>query len=411
MKKKIQKCRNIKKSVLVMAGCLAMGVAMLFQTGDTTVKAMTKDEAEKQKEEAKDNEDSAKDILNSMEEQQNKIVQEVADLDAQAIAIQTEITKKQDEADELEKNIKETKKQLKEAQKAQDNQYEAMKQRIQYLYEEGDEEYVDALVTSISFTDLLNKSEYIDQISEYDQKQLTRLIKNKDSIAQYEKDLESDLRQVESIKTDLEADNEKLQELIEKKQEDINRYADDIDAQKSLMAKFTAQREEAERRIAEIARQEMNRARANGGGVYTPDGKVYDTSKYAGRFMWPVSTGGVITDEFGYRDAPTAGASTYHQGLDIGCDYGTDIVAADDGTVVMAGYNGGAGNMVMISHGEGICTVYMHNSQLCVNVGEKVVKGQVIAKAGSTGVSTGPHCHFGVSIDGTYVNPHDFLGQ
>ena len=106
MKKKIQKGRNIKKSVLVMAGCLAMGCAMLFQTGDTTVKAMTKDEAEKQKEEAKDNEDSAKDILNSMEEQQNKIVQEVADLDAQSIAIQTEITKKQDEADELEKNIK-----------------------------------------------------------------------------------------------------------------------------------------------------------------------------------------------------------------------------------------------------------------------------------------------------------------
>ena len=87
------------------------------------------------------------------------------------------------------------------------------------------------------------------------------------------------------------------------------------------------------------------------------------------------------------------------------------VVAAEAGTVVMSCYNGGGGNMVMISHGGGICTVYMHNSQLCVNVGDKVVKGQVIAKAGSTGVSTGPHCHFGVSIDGTYVNPHDFLGQ
>lgn len=411
MKKKNEKTRSIKKSVLIMAGCLAMAGTVISQTGDSTVQAMTKAEAEKQKEEAQENEKNAKDILTTMEEQQNQIVQEVADLDAQATAIQTEITKKQDEADELEADIKDTQKHLNEAQKAQDKQYEAMKQRIQYLYEEGEMEYVDAFITSVSFTDLLNKSEYIDQISEYDQKQLTKLIKNKNEIAAYEADLEADLRQVESVKTDLENDNARLQKVIDKKQENIDQYSDDIDAQKSLMAKFTAQREEAERRIAEIARQEMNRARANGGGVYTPDGKVYDTSKYKGRFMWPVSTGGVITDEFGYRDAPTAGASTYHQGLDIGCDYGTDIVAADDGTVVMSGYNGGAGNMVMISHGDGICTVYMHNSQLCVNVGEKVVKGQVIAKAGSTGVSTGPHCHFGVSIDGTYVNPHDFLGQ
>ena len=237
------------------------------------------------------------------------------------------------------------------------------------------------------------------------------MIKTKTDIANYEAQLESDLRQVESVKTDLESNEAELQTIIDQKQEEITRYDGDIEAQKSLMNKFTVAREEAERRIAEISRQEMGKANANGTGAYTKDGKVYDTSKYKGKFMWPVSTGGVITDEFGYRDAPTAGASTYHQGLDIGCDYGTDIVAAEAGTVVMSCYNGGGGNMVMISHGGGICTVYMHNSQLCVNVGDKVVKGQVIAKAGSTGVSTGPHCHFGVSIDGTYVNPHDFLGQ
>ena len=189
---------------------------MLLQTGDSTVNAMTKEEAEQQKEEAKENEKSAKDILNAMEEQQNELVQEVADLDAQATAVQTEITKKQDEADEIEAGIKDTKKHLKEAQEAQDKQYEAMKQRIQYLYEEGDEEIVDAFITSVSFTDLLNKSEYIDQISDYDQKQLAKLIKSKDDIAQYEKDLEADLRQVESIKTDLENDNDQLQALIDK---------------------------------------------------------------------------------------------------------------------------------------------------------------------------------------------------
>lgn len=411
MKKRWITRANIKKTAFVVAGCVAMGCVATFSTwdSDSVVHAMTKQEAEDQKNEAKENEKEAKGVLDSLEAQQNKIVQEVADLDAQATDIQTQITKQENQSDELKQEIDETQKKLDEAQKAEDVQYEAMKQRIQYLYEEGEVEYVDALLSSLSFSDILNKSEYIDQISEYDQKQLAKLVKTKDEIAQYESDLQADLRQVESLKTDLQNNQTQLQALIDQKQEQLSIYDDDIEAQKSLMAKFTAQREAAEKLIAQLSRQEAGKAGA--GSVYTPDGKVYDTSKYAGRFMWPVSTGGVITDEFGYRDAPTAGASTYHQGLDIGCAYGTDIVAAEDGTVILSSYNGGGGNMVMISHYDGICTVYMHNSQLCVNVGEKVVKGQVIAKAGSTGVSTGPHCHFGVSIDGTYVNPHDFLGQ
>lgn len=411
MKKRWITRANIKKTAFVVAGCVAMGCVATFSTwdSDSVVNAMTKQEAEDQKNEAKENEKEAKGVLDSLEAQQNKIVQEVADLDAQATEIQTQITKQENQSDELKQEIDETQKKLDEAQKAEDVQYEAMKQRIQYLYEEGEVEYVDALLSSLSFSDILNKSEYIDQISEYDQKQLAKLVKTKDEIAQYESDLQADLRQVESLKTDLQNNQTQLQALIDQKQEQLSIYDDDIEAQKSLMAKFTAQREAAEKLIAQLSRQEAGKAGA--GSVYTPDGKVYDTSKYAGRFMWPVSTGGVITDEFGYRDAPTAGASTYHQGLDIGCAYGTDIVAAEDGTVILSSYNGGGGNMVMISHYDGICTVYMHNSQLCVNVGEKVVKGQVIAKAGSTGVSTGPHCHFGVSIDGTYVNPHDFLGQ
>ena len=379
-----------------------------IKSDTTQVLATTAKEKKKQAEDDLDNTNNKiSDIKDQKATVDSSIKSKSDELDTVLAAqkkLQTDIADKQSQ---IEDNMVE----LDSAKKQQQEQYDAMKQRIQYLYEEGETEYVDALLKSISFSDLLNKSEYIDQISEYDQRQLAKLIKTKTDIANYEAQLESDLRQVESVKTDLESNEAELQTIIDQKQEEITRYDGDIEAQKSLMNKFTVAREEAERRIAEISRQEMGKANANGTGAYTKDGKVYDTSKYKGKFMWPVSTGGVITDEFGYRDAPTAGASTYHQGLDIGCDYGTDIVAAEAGTVVMSCYNGGGGNMVMISHGGGICTVYMHNSQLCVNVGDKVVKGQVIAKAGSTGVSTGPHCHFGVSIDGTYVNPHDFLGQ
>ena len=125
--------------------------------------AMTKEEAERQKDDASENEKNAKDVLDSLEEQQNKIVQDVADLDAKMTSVQTQITSLQEQTDELQTEIDTTQKSLDEAQKAEDEQYEAMKQRIQYLYEEGETEYVDALLKSISFSDLLNKSEYIDQ--------------------------------------------------------------------------------------------------------------------------------------------------------------------------------------------------------------------------------------------------------
>ena len=116
-----------------------------------------------------------------------------------------------------------------------------------------------------------------------------------------------------------------------------------------------------------------------------------------------------ITSYFGNRNAPTAGASTNHKGIDIACDTGASIVAASAGTVIVSTYNVGEGNYVCIDHGGGVVTVYMHNSQLLVSVGETVTAGQTIALAGSTGYSTGPHCHFGVRVDGTYVDPLGYL--
>ena len=210
MKKKVNVKGNIRRMALLVAGCVVMGGMAASQTGGNMAYAMTKEEAERQKDDASENEKNAKDVLDSLEEQQNKIVQDVADLDAKMTSVQTQITSLQEQTDELQTEIDTTQKSLDEAQKAEDEQYEAMKQRIQYLYEEGETEYVDALLKSISFSDLLNKSEYIDQISEYDQRQLAKLIKTKTDIANYEAQLESDLRQVESVKTDLESNEAEL---------------------------------------------------------------------------------------------------------------------------------------------------------------------------------------------------------
>lgn len=126
-----------------------------------------------------------------------------------------------------------------------------------------------------------------------------------------------------------------------------------------------------------------------------------------GSFRWP--TTGRITSYFGYRNTGIRGASTNHKGLDISVSYGTPIYAADGGIVVYSGYKGAMGRVVIIDHQNGFKTYYEHNSSLVVSVGAKVYKGQLIAKAGSSGVSSGVHCHFGIEYKGSYVNPLNYL--
>ncbi|WP_368273997.1 M23 family metallopeptidase, partial [Intestinimonas butyriciproducens] len=124
-----------------------------------------------------------------------------------------------------------------------------------------------------------------------------------------------------------------------------------------------------------------------------------------GNYIWPVY--GRITSRFGYRSI--FGSYSYHSGLDIAVPYGTSVKASDGGTVTFAGYKGSYGYLVIINHGNGEQTYYGHNSSLLVSAGDKVYQGQTIAKAGSTGRSTGSHCHFEIRINGTAVNPAAYL--
>lgn len=125
--------------------------------------------------------------------------------------------------------------------------------------------------------------------------------------------------------------------------------------------------------------------------------------------IWPLPGDGRIFAYFGNRVAPTAGASTYHRGLDIGGEMGASIVASLSGTVEIAQYSSSSGNFIIINHGNGLRTAYCHCSKLLVSVGQYVKQGEVIALVGSTGISTGPHLHFGVSIDNVYVDPLNYI--
>lgn len=413
---------------VVTTGALLMSFTSIFAAPVFSVHAEeTKEDVEQQKEESQQAQEEANANAEKYQKKVDKLTAAVNELDKQATDISTQIVEKKQQAEDLQNEIDETQTKLAEAQVSEDNQYEAMKKRIQYLYEEGDVAYIDALMSSASFEDSLNKSEYVDQLSTYDQKQLNKLVKTKNDIAEYQQTLKDDLADVEKVKADLETKQADLDDVISQKNAEINKYSDDVEMQKALAAEYAKQESELDDKLAELARQEQQRLEEerkqreaeqqqqdNNGGSDN-SGSDSDNSGSnnggsttgSGQFIWPVS--GPITDYFGPRESPTAGASSNHMGIDIGCSYGVPIAAADAGVVTVAEWGESGGNYVMIDHGNGFVTMYLHNSSLAVSVGDVVSQGQTIAYAGSTGYSTGTHCHFSVFLNGSYVNPLDYL--
>lgn len=413
---------------VVTTGALLMSFTSIFAAPVFSVHAEeTKEDVEQQKEEAQQAQEEANANAEKYQKKVDKLTAAVNELDKQATDISTQIVEKKQQAEDLQNEIDETQTKLAEAQVSEDNQYEAMKKRIQYLYEEGDVAYIDALMSSASFEDSLNKSEYVDQLSTYDQKQLNKLVKTKNDIAEYQQTLKDDLADVEKVKADLETKQADLDDVISQKNAEINKYSDDVEMQKALAAEYAKQESELDDKLAELARQEQQRLEEerkqreaeqqqqdnNGGSDNLGSDSDNSGSNNggsttgSGQFIWPVS--GPITDYFGPRESPTAGASSNHMGIDIGCSYGVPIAAADAGVVTVAEWGESGGNYVMIDHGNGFVTMYLHNSSLAVSVGDVVSQGQTIAYAGSTGYSTGTHCHFSVFLNGSYVNPLDYL--
>lgn len=379
-------------------------------------------------------------------ETQNKIEQlknEKGDILVYIEKLDTQLLELSAQAEETNANIKKvngelktTKRELKKAEDQEEKQYASMKKRIKYMYENGSTDYISLLLGAESFSELLNRAEYIAKISEYDNQLLKEYEETKKLIASQKKELEEKKERLDVLKEELAYEQGVVNTLIDEKKTELAKYNTNIDAAsdevkayakeiekqeqeiENLLAKERARiaeeerkKKEAEKAAAAAAAQQNNTnqdtSQDNGGATNTETEKDYSAG--SADFRWPLNVSGTITSYFGGRDQPTAGASTNHKGIDIGVPTGTTIVAAASGTVVTAAYSSSAGNYVMINHGNNIFTVYMHCSALKVSVGQSVSKGETIAAAGSTGVSTGPHLHFGICINGVYVNPLDYV--
>ncbi len=352
------------------------------------------DKARQDAQDAKQKKNAAQEILNKLEDAQSDLKNYIVQLDLELTKIQLEISRLERSQKELEKSIAETQKSLDLAKKAQDEQYDEMKKRIQMVYETGNKGYLDVLLTASSMTDMLNKTEYISQVSLYDYNILKKLKKVKEQVANMKMKLDQDLKTNEKLQTEVNAQKQTMETLVQEKTAQVEEYQTSIDAQTEEVEKYAQAQAEAEAIIAAAEAAASTSA----------------TSSYTGGvFTWPAPGNTRITSYFGGREAPVAGASVEHKGIDIACNTGDPIVAAASGTVIVSTYNYAEGNYICIDHGGGVVTVYMHNSALLVSVGEAVVAGQQIAQAGSTGYSTGPHLHFGVRVDGVYQDPLGFL--
>ncbi len=376
-------------------------IAVVGITNTTYVNASSIQELEEEKAEEESKKEEAQGILDQLSSEQSDIKDAIKVLDEKVEDYMNQIVELEAEKETLEADIEVTKAELEEAQADEKEQYEAMKLRIQYSYENGNVEYLDTLFTSSDVSDMINKSEYAEQIYKYDSNMLDELISIRKVIADTKVKLESELASVEELEAEVNDNKDALEVMIDGKQKQVDNYGESIEEYDALVAQYEAGIQELDSAIAEAERKAAEAAAA--AAAAGNPGNVYYTG---GAIGWPVNGYNYISSYFGPRDL--AGTS-YHHGIDIPCPTGTPILATESGTVILATYNSSLGNYITIDHGGGMTTTYGHNSAFAVSAGTVVTKGQVIAYAGDTGFSFGSHCHLAVRINGVNVDPLPYL--
>ena len=338
-----------------------------------------------------------------------KLKQIQADLDAANARLQSIQTKQA----EINAQIAQTQNEIVKMEAYLKTRQDVLNRRVRAIYMHGQLNYLEVILGANSFSDFANRVELLKRVIRSDYNLILEIQKQKAAIEAKKAQLEEDKRQLDA----LAAEAEKTRQEIAKKKAEQQKVLDvaksnkaaaaqmeqDLNAQLASVRNLIQQRLAAAEAARQAAQQQAASDDEGGGGGGSDDNYVQGT----GAMGWPCS--GPITSPFGYRTHPIFGTTIFHAGIDIGVDYGTPIHAADSGVVVYSGWISGYGNAVIIDHGGGISTLYGHNQSLAVSEGQSVSKGSVIAYAGSTGNSTGPHCHFEVDVNGSPVNPMGYL--
>lgn len=338
---------------------------------------------------------SVSEQLRQIEEQLRQATAELGTIKEQRVAVENDITLNE--------------RQLSEAQKRLEGRESVFYKRVRDIYINGRLSYLDVVIGSKDFSDFANRLEVLKRIIDSDITLINEIKKERADIEAHKQKLEADRAKLVELEKSALAKQAEIEQkkaernvVLQKAQNDRATAMQAIEELNASSAQVSAMLKERQAARAAAAAAAAAAAQSSG-GQGASDNWVQGT----GQLGWPVS--GEITSPYGYRVHPIWGTTIYHSGIDIGVDEGTPVHAADGGVVVWSGWMGGYGYAVVIDHGNGLSTLYGHNSELAVDEGQSVAKGQVISYAGSTGNSTGPHVHFEVRVNGDPVDPMGYL--
>ncbi len=401
---KLKRIAILSLCLVVVISCAAPGIPAQAVTSESIREKER--EIEKAKEQVsglKSNLTDVEKLKKELEQSKNDLTAYVKQLDGQLADIQEKIEQYNTMITEKEQEIEETTQDLEAAVVQQEEQYAAMKKRIQFMYERSDSFYLETLFGSDSISGIVNRADYIEALSRYDREKLDEYVETRKYVELCKEELEAEKTVLDEVREAVKQEEASINSLIGEKEAQIVAVSGDIANKEASIKEYEAMIAQENAEIAalekavaeEKARLEAENAQA----------RIYN----GGMFAWPCPGYKRISDEYGNRMHPTLGVEKFHNGLDMAASSGTPILAAYEGDVVAADYSSSMGNYIMINHGSGLYTIYMHCSALYVSKGQSVSKGQNIAAVGSTGRSTGPHLHFSVRLNGNYVSPWNYL--
>lgn len=334
----------------------------------------------------------ATDQLEGVQNELSENLQQVQKLDEKISTSQTELNELNAKIEELQKSMDEVEERLKVVEESFNNQKEMLDGRLVAIYEAGEVKYLDVILNSKSISEFLSNYFLITELVDNDKQLLDEMESKKHEIEISKEKLDNEREELATIK----ANQTKTAKIIENtktvRENFVAKLSEEEKNLQSQIDEYNRQFEEVNAEILALAMQ----------GI--------DTKYIGGEFVWPVPGYTRITSKYGMRTHPITGIYKLHTGVDIGAPMGANFVAANDGIVVKAGYNGAYGNMVIIDHGGGVQTLYAHGSEILVKVGDVVKKGETaVLKVGSTGYSTGAHAHFEVRINGETTDPLPYI--
>jgi len=289
------------------------------------------------------------------------------------------------------------------AQEREDAQFQMFRTRVRNMEENGVISYLEILFDSTSFADLLARMDFVSDIMRADEHIYLSLVAAREATIEAKEELEETRLELEEEIVLLYQRQEELAEQVAEADAMIYQLLQDREAEQALHDAIVADEALIMRQIRE-QEEELRRQEAAAAAARAQQ----NVQRGTGDLVWPVPGHRRISSGFGIRQHPVFGTMRAHNGIDIPAPHGTNVIAADTGTVIRSAYNSSFGHYIVISHGN-MNTLYAHLSTRSVRAGDNVQRGQTIGRVGSTGISTGPHLHFEVHVNGQRVNPTRFL--